>query len=113
MTPHDYWTECIGNAAEEIDLALTDEQLDALAFAAENGHECYGQVFYSPPWSDRISDIEDAWRKKLKAAEDELHQYQQDAERMMKRALKMHSDENVSIGRDEVLLHAGDTVRVL
>lgn len=113
MNRHEYWIECISNAAEEIDLELTDEQLDSLASAAENGHECYGQAFYSPPASDRIADIENAWRAKLSAAQDELRQYQTDAERLMKRALRMHGDDRISIGSDEVLIHYGHTRRVL
>lgn len=36
-----YWRECIGNAAEECSLSLTEEQLDALADAAQSGHENY------------------------------------------------------------------------
>lgn len=75
----DYWEECIAIAAEECGLVLTKEQLDALAGAAESGHEHYGMAFYSPPASDRISDIEDEWKRKVKDKEEE-HQ------REMKRA---------------------------
>ena len=64
MSTHkDYWQECIAIAAEECDLKLTPEQLDYLAGAAENGHEHYGMAFYSPPPSERMSQIEDGWKE--------------------------------------------------
>jgi hypothetical protein len=71
----DYWSECIAQAADECDLNLTIEQLECLASAAESGHEHYGMAFYSPPDSDRISDIEREWKAKLKTLEQDHEKY--------------------------------------
>jgi hypothetical protein len=109
----DYWSECIAIAAEECDLTLTAEQLECLAGAAEGGHEHYGMAFYSPPASDRISDIEREWKAKLKAQQDEHERYVRNAETAMKQALRVHRDDPVTIGEHgEVLLHGGRTVRI-
>lgn len=78
MSSNDYWKETLAIAAEEAGIALTDEQLDCLAGAAEGAHENYGMAFYSPPASDRISDIEDQWKKRLKEAEAETERIRQD-----------------------------------
>ena len=109
----DYWQECIAIAAEECDLKLTPEQLDYLAGAAENGHEHYGMAFYSPPPSERMSQIEDGWKAKLKALQDEHDRYVHNAETAVKQALRVHRDDPVTIGeRGEVLRHGGRTVRI-
>lgn len=96
-TQRDYWSECIAIAAEECDLKLTPEQLDALASAAESGHEHYSMAFYSPPPSDRINDIEREWRKKLKDAQDELERYRGYAEKAVIRAARLPSYAQVVI----------------
>ena len=109
----DYWTECIAIAAEECDLKLTREQLEYLAGAAENGHEHYGMAFYSPPPSERLSEIEDGWKKKLKALQAEFDAYKNNAETAVKQALRVHHDDHVSIEpHGEVLMHGGRTVRI-
>lgn len=113
MTDLDYWKECIGIAAEECNLSLTAEQLEALADGASSGHEHYGMAFYSPPPSERISDIEDEWKRKLVALQAEFDAYRGDAETAVKRALRQHSDANISIGRyGEVLRHDGRTEQI-
>jgi hypothetical protein len=78
MTPLEYWKETLAIAAEECALVLTDEQLTALAEAAQGSHENYGMAFYSPPSTDRLSEIEDGWRKKVKQAEAEAERYRSD-----------------------------------
>lgn len=109
----DYWQECIAIAAEECDLKMTPEQLDCLARGAENGHEHYGMAFYSPPSSDRINDIEQEWKTKLKCLQDEFDSYKGRADVAVKQALRIHNDCPVSIGHNgEVLMHCGRTVRV-
>ena len=114
MNGTEYWTECIACAAEECDLTLTTEQLQTLAMAVEGGHECYGMAFYSPPPSDRISDIENEWKKKLKEKEREFESYQRNAETAIKRALGQHSDANVGIGDyGEVTRYDGRITRIL
>ncbi len=109
----EYWEECIGHAANDCGLKLTPEQLDALAYAVEIAHENYGMAFYSPSWSERISDIEEEYKKKLKDKERELEQYQTNAETAIKRALCQRSDANVSIGEyGEVFRHGGRTDQI-
>ena len=112
-TQRDYWQECIAIAAEECDLTLTPKQLDWLASSAESGHEHYGMAFYSPPPSERLSEIEDGWKKKLKELQAEFDAYRNNAETAVKRALRVHRDNNVSIEpHGGVLMHGGRTVRI-
>lgn len=109
----DYWQECMAIAAEECDLKLTPEQLDCLASSAESGHEHYGMAFYSPPPSERLSEIEDGWKKKLKALQAEFDRYKDNAETAVKQALRVHREDHVSIEpHGEVLMHGGHTVRI-
>lgn len=113
MEPLDYWKECISIAAEECGLSLTAEQLDALADGASNGHEHYGMAFYSPPPSERLNEIESEWKRKLATVQAEFDAYRDDAETAVKRALRQHSDANVSIGKHgEVLRHGGRTEQI-
>ena len=98
MSTTDYWKECISLAGEECGLVMTDDQLETLAESAKMGHENYGMAFYSPPDHERLDDIENEWKAKLKAEDDELERYRRNAETAVKRALRQHSDANVSIG---------------
>lgn len=110
---NDYWKECISIASEECDLKMTPEQLTYLADAVEGGHEHYGMAFYSPPPSDRLSDIEREWKAKLKAQQDEHERYVHNAETAVKQALRVHRDDQVTIGSyGEVLRHGGRTARI-
>lgn len=109
----DFWQECIAIAAEECDLTLTPEQLDYLAGAAEGGHENYGMAFYSPPPNDRLNDIEREWKAKLKAQQEEHERYVRNAETAVKQALRVHHDDQVTIGaHGAVLRHGGRTERI-
>lgn len=109
----DYWRECISIAADECDLKLTKDQLDSLAENAKSGHEHYDMAFYSPPPSDRISDIEDGWKRKLKALQAEFDAYRHNAETAVKQALRVDRDSQVTIGKHgEVLMHGGRTVQI-
>lgn len=113
MSKSDYWKDCIAEAAEECDLKLTPEQLNCLAGGAEGGHEHYGMAFYSPPWSDRMGEIEREAADKLKRLQAEYEKYQRNAETAIKQALRVHRDDPVTIGeRGEVLRHGGRTVRI-
>lgn len=113
MTDLDYWKECISIAADECDLSITAEQLEMLGDSVAGGHENYGMAFYSPPWSDRISDIEDEWKRKYKALQAELEAYRNNAETAVKRALRQYDDANVSIGEyGEVFRHGGRTEQI-
>lgn len=109
----DYWSECISLAAEECDLTMTAEQLECLADSVAAGHECYGMAFYSPPASDRLSDIEREWKAKLAALQGEFDAYRNNAETAVKKALRQHSDAQVTIGAyGEVLRHGGRTEQI-
>jgi hypothetical protein len=100
-------------SAEECDLVLSDDQLFMLSDGAKGGHEHYGMAFYSPPASDRLSDIERGWKEKLKHLQAEFDAYRSDAETAVKQALRQYSDANVSIGKNgEVLRHDGRTERI-
>jgi hypothetical protein len=104
----DYWQECMAIAAEECGLTLTPEQLDCLASSAD-----YGMAFYSPPPSERLSEIEDAWKAKLKSLQTEFDAYRDRAETAVKQALRVHREDHVSIGQHgEVLRHNGRTERI-
>lgn len=99
MREIDYWKECLSEAAEECELSsITDDQLTKLAEAVKIGHENYGMAFYSPPNKERIDDIEKEWKEKLKAKEQELKRYKDNAETAIKTALNQRSDALVSIG---------------
>jgi hypothetical protein len=103
----------MASAAEECEFKMTPEQLDCFASMAERGHDYYGMVFYSPPPIDRLSEIEDGWKKKLTALQAEFDAYKGHAETAVKQALHVHRDDNVSIEPEgEVLMHGGRTVRV-
>lgn len=109
----EYWTECIANAAEECELALTADQLSYIAGAVENYHDNYGLAFYSPSSNERLNDIEREWKQKLKAKEEEHNRYVQNAELAIKYALSVHRDASVSIGEHgEVLRHEGRTTKI-
>lgn len=113
MNDLDYWKECISIAAEECELSMTPEQLSYIADAASVGHEHYGMAFYSPSAGDRICDIEREWKAKMKAQQVEHERYVRNAEEAIKRALRVHRDDQVSIGaHGEVLRHGGRTERI-
>ena len=113
MSHSDYWKECISIAADECDLQLTEEQLEALAESAASGHEHYGMAFYEPPASDRYDEIEREWKAKYEALRREFDAYIDNAETAVKRALRQHRDTQVTIGRyGEVHRHGGRTEQI-
>ena len=113
MNQLDYWKECISLAAEDCGLTMTDDQLESLADSVKGGHENYGMAFYSPPSHERMDDIEKEWKEKLKAKDQELERYRANAETAVKRALRQHSDANVSIGEyGEVTRYDGRAMRL-
>ncbi len=110
MDSLDYWKECIAIAADECGATLTAEQIEEIAESVKGGHECYGMAFYSPPASDRYSQIEREWQARLDAKQAELDAYRNNAETAIKKALRQHSDAQVTIGKyGEVLRHGGRT----
>lgn len=115
VTQKDYWSECLAVAAEECDLKLSLEQLDCLASAAQHAYEYHGMAFYQPPPGERLSEIEDEWKRKLKeAAEQKFERYQDNAEAAVRTALRVHRDAQVSIGEGgSVFRHGGRTEQLL
>ena len=110
MTKTLYWRETIADAACDCKLTLTDEQLDCLAKAVEVSHDCYGMAFYSPPATDRLSEIEKEWKAKYLNLEKEFNKYRDNAEMAVKIALKQHPTTNISIGEyGEVTRFGGRT----
>jgi hypothetical protein len=110
---HDYWRECMSNASDKCGLDLTPEQLDCLASAAENGHDSYGMAFYSPPPSERINDIENEFKKKLQELQAEFDAYKINSETAVKKALRVKSDECISIHpHGEVFSYGGRIVKI-
>ena len=110
MNSLDYWKECISISADECELKLTNEQLKYVAESVENWHDNYGMAFYSPPPSDRISDIENEWKLKLSALQKEYDSYRNNSETAIKKALRQPSDSAISIGKyGEVTRYDGRT----
>jgi hypothetical protein len=61
---HDYWFECVATSLDENGVAVTEEQLAAVARDIESAHENYGQAFYQPE-NPMIGEMEEL-RRKLK-----------------------------------------------
>ena len=113
MNTRDYWEECIGEAAAECGLVITDAQMGVLAKAVEGAHECYGMAFYSPPPSDRLAVIEREAADKLRRLQAEFDAYRGHAEAAVKQALGQYDDAIISIEEDgEVWRHGGRSDRI-
>jgi hypothetical protein len=113
-TEKDYWAESLSIAADECELTLTPEQLAYLASAASSAHEHYGMAFYSPPAGDRLGEIEREWKAKLKAEQDRFNKYRNNAETAVKRALRIHSADPVTIeAYGQVYRHGGRSEQIL
>lgn len=69
---HNYWRDCISEAAEACGLTLTIEQLQCLAEGASGGHECYGMAFYSPPAGEYLTGENERLRRELRAERDKI-----------------------------------------
>lgn len=110
-----YWDEAVAIAFEEADAwsayaGLTKEQQTEIAESLQGSHENYGMAHYSPPSSDRLNVIEAEWKAKYAALEREFEAYRGGAEKAVGRALRQHSDANISITKDgDVFRHGGRT----
>ncbi len=113
MDSTDYWMECLSDGASECELDLSNEQLKCLAESARQGHEHYGMAFYSPPSTDRTSQIESEWKVRYDALQSRFDSYCRDAEKAVGQALGQYHDANVSIGKNgEVFRHGGRTEQI-
>ncbi|WP_017903564.1 hypothetical protein [Pseudomonas asplenii] len=110
----DYYAEGLAEAFEEHGITATHEQITAVASDIVIWVENQGMAFYEPPASDRLNDIEREWRGKLDALQREYDAYRTNAETAVRRALRQHSDTNVSIEKHgEVYRHGGRTEQLL
>lgn len=113
MAKDDYYAEGLAESFGEHGITATPEQIKAVAADIAVYVENEGQAFYSPGWGERLSDIEDVWKKKHAALQSELEKYRGNAEAAVKRALRQYDDTSVSIGsRGEVLRHNGRTEQI-
>lgn len=116
MSAHsDYWEEAVSIAFDEAGVwdaydGLSKEARARIGESLQGSHENYGMAFYSPPSSDRTNQIEREWAAKYKALQREFDAYREDAETAVKRALRVHSDASVTIGKHgEVVKYDGRT----
>lgn len=110
-----YWREALESSLDEHcpDVRLTVAQAEAVAKDLENAHQGHSMAFYTPPASDRLSEIEGEYKKKLNALQAEFDAYRGNAEKAVKVALRQYSDSNVSIGEDgEVFRNDGRRVQI-
>lgn len=113
-TKLDYYAECLGEAFDSAGLEATREQIAAIARDVELAVEHQGMAFYEPPASDRLNEIEREWKAKYAALQNEFNKYQNNAETAVRRALRQHSDANVSIGEyGEVHRYDGRITQIL
>ena len=109
----DYWSECIGDAAEACGLELTAEQRKCLVESVQVAHENYGMAFYSPPSSDRLDSINSEWEAKFRSLQAEFDAYKGNAETAVRKALRQYSDAQVTIGDGgEVWRHGGRSTQI-
>ena len=71
---------------------FTPKQRSSPCLRNGSAHEHYGMAFYSPPPSDRISDIEREWEAKAQRSSGRVEQYRGYAEKVVIRAANLPSD---------------------
>lgn len=91
---------------------MTPEQRKSVGDGIAGSVECESMAFYSPPPSDRLNAIESEWRNKYRELEAEYEGYRNSAEKHMKRILRVHRDDPVSIHSDGVYRHGGRTEQI-
>lgn len=97
MSEFDYVQEQLAQVALDLSLALSQESLEALTIASIDACRQYKEYSYEPSWGDRLNDIEEEYKKKLKTKEAELNNYIKNAESAVARIL--HKDGyQISIG---------------
>lgn len=91
---------------------MTPEQRREVGDGIAGSVECEGMAFYSPPPSDRISVIEREWEAKYNRLDADFERYRGNAETHMRRILRVHRDDSVSIQSDGVYRHGGRTEQI-
>ncbi len=113
MTILQYWEEAIFCSLDEVGIPATPEQITQIAKNIETSHENYGMAFYSPPSSDRISDINKEWEKKYKDLEKDFDKYKINAIKAVGQALGQRNDARIGIGEyGEVFRYDGRTTQI-
>ena len=78
------------------------------------GQENYGMAFYTPSSNDRLKDIEQEWKSKLKLLQNSFDNYRNNAETAIKKALNQPNDTRVTICEyGEVFRHGGRIDQIL
>lgn len=99
MSKVDYWVECIAVSAESNDIHLTTEQIDALAEDVAAGHSMFSECSGDPGWGDRVRDIEDSYKRRIRELETQLAEAHGRGEAAAKRILGIHPDDRVAIDK--------------
>jgi thiamine pyrophosphate-dependent acetolactate synthase large subunit-like protein len=109
----EFWIECISNAAEECSLTLSPEQLDSMANYVQVSHENYGQAFYSPPASDRLSEIQREHSAAIHAMKNDADRAERNAKDAIRKLARVHRDDHITIEDGGVFRHGGRTERIV
>jgi hypothetical protein len=113
MDKTDYYREGLAESFDEHGIKATSEQLNAIAADVAGYAENESMAFYTPPWSDRQSDIEREFKAKYKSLQDEFDKYRCNAEKAVGKALRQYDDSRISIGEyGEVFRHDGRTEQI-
>jgi len=118
MGKADYYEEAFMIAMEEagcfhlVDQMTQQQRKDVGAgIAGSVKHE--GQAFYTPPASDRYSQIEREWKAKYDSLKAEYDRYQETAGKTLGRVLRQHRDDHVFMTDDgEVFRSGGRTEQI-
>lgn len=117
MSRADYYQEAFEIAMEEAGCwplveQMTREQRTEVGASIATSAENSDLAFYTPPPSDRIAVIEREKDARYQALEAEYQRYRDNAEGHMKRVLRVHRDDQVTINSDGVYRHGGRTDRI-
>lgn len=117
MSRADYYQEAFQIAMEEAGCwnlveQMTREQCSEVGASIATSAEHSDQAFYTPPPSDRIAVIEREKDERYRALEAEYQRYRDNAKGHVKRILRVHRDDPVTINSDGIYRHGGRTVQI-
>lgn len=117
MSKPAYYQEAFEIAMEEAGCwnlveQMTAEQRAEIGEGIAGSVECEGMAFYTPPASDRISEIEREKDARYRRLETEFERYRETAEGHVKRILRVHRDDPVTIQSDGIYRHGGRTEQI-
>lgn len=93
----DYWMEALNDAASEVDLNITPEQLLVMAKNIEGWYENYGMAFYSPPAGDMVSESMRGHKESFIELQKEFDTYRNNAENVIRDALGVSTNTPIRI----------------